>query len=128
MRNIRCQPTFQLVADTARSRSFPRAAWARKTGAMVVKLMRGDEYRDFVASGVYSGSTDDRRDGFIHLSTADQWPATRERYFADAAELWLVECDGLGDALRWEVSRGGARFPHLYRALLASDVTAARRL
>lgn len=96
----------------------------------VFKLLHGDDYRSFRASGCFAGSADDLRDGFVHLSAADQWPATRERYFATLAELWLLECDAvaLGPALRWEVSRGGALFPHLYRALLAADVVSARKL
>ncbi len=96
----------------------------------IYKLLRPDDYRQFLANGCYVGSADDRRDRFIHLSAANQWEATRAKWFADAPELWLVGVDVamLGIDLRWEVSRDGARFPHLYRALLAADVTSAREL
>lgn len=96
----------------------------------IFKLMRAAEYAQFAADGVFTGSADDVRDGFIHLSAADQWEATRAKWFADAAGLWLVGVSiaAVADDLRWEVSRGGARFPHLYRALTAADVTSARAL
>ncbi len=96
----------------------------------VFKLLRPAEYRALVTNGCFAGSADDRRDGFIHLSAAGQWEATRAKWFADVGALWLVGVDtaALGDDLRWEESRGGALFPHLYRALLASDVVSARQL
>ena len=96
----------------------------------VYKLLLPDEYRMLVAGGVFIGSQADLRDGFIHLSAADQWEATRAKWFADADDLWLVTVDvaALEDDLRWEVSRGGALFPHLYRTLRASDVVSARQL
>ena len=90
----------------------------------VFKLLRADEYAQFAADGSFAGSADDRRDGFIHLSSANQWEATRAKWFADAGGLWLVALDTarLGAALRWEASRGGAPFPHLYREIRADDV------
>ena len=96
----------------------------------IFKLMRAAEYAQFAADGVFAGSADDVRDGFIHLSAADQWEATRAKWFADAAGLCLVGVSvaAVADYLRWEVSRGGARFPHLYRALTAAYVTSARAL
>ena len=96
----------------------------------IYKLLRPDEYAAMLAHSRFAGSPDDVRDGFIHLSAADQWEVTRAKWFAGDDELWLVEVDtaALGDDLRWEVSRGGALFPHLYGALLASDVVGARQL
>lgn len=96
----------------------------------VFKLLRPDEYRRLLADGEYAGSADDLRDGFVHLSAADQWQATRAKWFADNDEVWLVAVNSaaLGSDLRWKVSRGGALFPHLYRALLASDVVSAQQL
>jgi len=96
----------------------------------VYKLLRATEYADFVARGRFDGSADDLRDGFIHLSAATQWAATRAKWFAAEPGLWLVALDvaRLGAALRWEPSRGGALFPHLYRAVTADDVISARRL
>lgn len=93
----------------------------------VYKILRSAEWDAFDAAGVFEGSPDDRRDGFIHLSAADQVEATRARHFAGEAGLWRLALDAaaLGDALRWEVSRGGAAFPHLYRALTRADVVEA---
>lgn len=67
----------------------------------------------------YHGSPVDRADGFIHFSTADQVKETAAKHFAGQADLLLVAVDGdaLGDRLRWEPSRGGALFPHLYGSL-----------
>ena len=90
----------------------------------VVKLLRAAEWASFDATGSFAGSADDVRDGFIHLSTPEQAVVTREKYFAGEAGLVEVTCDAdaLGDALRWEPSRGGALFPHLYRRLRLADV------
>lgn len=59
---------------------------------------------------------DDRRDGFFHLSGRDQAAGTAARYYAQVADLWAAEIDpaALGAMLKWEVSRGGALFPHVY--------------
>ena len=89
----------------------------------VYKLLRIDEWAAFDAAGSFAGSPDDIRDGFIHLSAADQVEATRAKYFADAAVVCLaLDAGALGPALRWEVSRGGAEFPHLYRPLTRADI------
>lgn len=76
------------------------------------------------SAGVFAGSADDLRDGFIHFSTRAQLVGTLGRHFADAADLLLLELDaeGLGDALKWEASRGGDLFPHLYRAFRPDEV------
>ena len=67
-------------------------------------------------AGVFAGAEVDARDGFIHFSSAAQAAETASRHFADAADLMLiaVDADALGGALKWEPSRGGALFPHLY--------------
>jgi uncharacterized protein (DUF952 family) len=69
--------------------------------------------------GEFRGSADDARDGFIHLSTAAQLDGTLAKHFAGATDLLLVAVDAgaLGQALKWETSRGGDLFPHLYAAL-----------
>ena len=66
--------------------------------------------------GAFRGSPDDHRDGFIHLSTADQVGETAAKHFAGQNELLLIWVDAkkLDDRLKWEPSRGGALFPHLY--------------
>jgi len=94
---------------------------------LVYKLLRAAEWADFAASGCFAGSADDGRDGFIHLSTASQIATTAAKYFAADAGTILVTLDGnaLGPALRWEPSRGGALFPHLYRPLARDEVVAA---
>ncbi len=96
----------------------------------VVKLLRAAEWAAFDATGRFDGSPDDARDGFIHLSTPEQALVTCAKYFADAAGLVAVTCDAdaLGAALRWEASRGGDLFPHLYRALVRADIVAVEPL
>jgi uncharacterized protein (DUF952 family) len=75
-------------------------------------------------AGQFAGTEHDVRDGFIHFSTAAQVAETAARHYAGRADLVLlwVRTDALGEALRWEPSRGGALFPHLYAALPASAV------
>jgi uncharacterized protein (DUF952 family) len=96
----------------------------------IIKLLRADEWAQFQETRVFAGSADDLRDGYIHLSTPEQVPGTVARYFAgetDAVALTL-DADTLGDDLRWEASRGGQLFPHLYRPLRLDEVIDVRRL
>lgn len=89
----------------------------------LVKIFRAAEWAAFRNSGRFDGSADDLRDGFIHLSSEDQVEGTLERHFSGEAGLVLAELGVIEDAaLRWELSRGGAAFPHLYRPLLWADV------
>lgn len=69
--------------------------------------------------GHYGGSDDDLRDGYIHLSTATQVRGTLEKHFAGQDTLVLITLNvaDLGETLRWEASRGGALFPHLFAPL-----------
>jgi uncharacterized protein (DUF952 family) len=80
--------------------------------------------------GLYTGSEADRRDGFIHFSTAEQAPETARRHFAGRAGLLLVAFDAeqLGPALRWEPSRAGELFPHLYGPLPTEAAVEVRPL
>jgi uncharacterized protein (DUF952 family) len=96
--------------------------------ALVYKVLRAPEWAQMQAQGVFKGSPDDQRDGFIHFSTAEQLEGTIERHFAGERDLVVLEVDAaaLGDALRWEPSRGGALFPHLYGEL-ALDAVRSRR-
>lgn len=82
------------------------------------------------ASGTYEGSAVDRADGYIHLSAAAQLAETARRHYAGRSGLVLVALDlaVLGEDLRWEASRGGDLFPHLYRPLPLSAVVAERAL
>lgn len=90
------------------------------------KIVRPPEHAALRASTAWPGSVDDARDGFVHLSTAAQVPGTLARHFAGEPRLVVLRVDGarLGDALRWEVSRGGALFPHLYAALPVDAIVA----
>lgn len=85
----------------------------------VYKIARRSEWEAAEQSGAFTGSPDDERDGFIHLSRASQLRVTYERHFAGEDDLLLVALNAgrLGPALKWEVSRGGEEFPHLYAPL-----------
>ncbi len=83
-----------------------------------------------VSKGRFEGSPDDRRDGFIHLSARDQLRGTLDKHFAGQSGLVLLEVDAnrLGDGLKWEKSRGGALFPHLYAPLDIAAVLSVMKL
>jgi uncharacterized protein (DUF952 family) len=97
---------------------------------LIFKVCGREEWAAAKVAGVYRGSADDRRDGFIHFSTQAQLPGTLAKHFAGRDDLVLIaiEADALGDALKWEPSRGGDLFPHLYGALLTSAALWARPL
>ena len=86
---------------------------------IIYKICTSAEWRDAERDGVYSGSAVDRRDGFIHFSTTEQAAETAAKHFAGQRGLVLVSVDAtaLSDRLKWEPSRGGALFPHLYGGL-----------
>ena len=90
----------------------------------IYKIMLAEEWRETEKSRLFAGSEIDRRDGFIHFSDASQAKATAERYFRGQDGLVLVAADAaqLGEALKWEPSRGGALFPHLYGTLPMSAI------
>ncbi len=92
----------------------------------IYKICPASAWREAERQGVYRGSADDLRDGFIHFSSASQVAGTAKKYFFGQTGLFLiaVDADALGDALRWEVSRGGELFPHLYGELDLGAVTA----
>lgn len=98
--------------------------------ATVYKITGVDEWRRAEAEGVFAGAPVDRADGFIHFSTAAQVAETAAKHFAGRADLLLVAVDAaaLGAALRWEPSRGGALFPHLYAPLDPSIARSVRPL
>ena len=81
-------------------------------------------------TGVFTGAPVDRKDGYIHFSTAEQAGETLAKHFAGQRDLLLisVESEPLGDALRWEVSRGGALFPHLYAPLPVAAALAVHEI
>jgi uncharacterized protein (DUF952 family) len=86
---------------------------------LIYKILRAKEWAQLEKHGVFAGSADDVRDGFIHFSTAEQVRGTVEKHFSGNTSLVLlaVEAKTLGESLRWEVSRGGQKFPHLYGEL-----------
>ncbi|MBJ3762630.1 DUF952 domain-containing protein [Maribius pontilimi] len=90
----------------------------------IYKIFRADEWAQLQAEGRTLGAPVDRADGYIHFSTAAQVAETLAKHFAGANGLTICACnaDALGDALRWEPSRGGALFPHLYRPLALDDI------
>lgn len=92
---------------------------------LIFKICPAALWAEAEAKGVFNGAPVDMADGYIHFSTAAQVRETAARHFAGAADLKLVAVDAaaLGPALKWEVSRGGDLFPHLYGAL---PVAAAR--
>ena len=85
----------------------------------IYKICERTSWRLAEQIGTYRGSAADARDGFIHFSTAAQLAGTLAKHFAGRRELLLVAVDAgaLGEALKWEPSRGGELFPHLYAAL-----------
>lgn len=91
---------------------------------LIYKILRRPEWDAFRAAGQTLGAPVDRTDGFIHFSTAAQVTETAARHFATESDLVLVafNADALGAALKWEPSRGGALFPHLYRPLDLAEV------
>ena len=90
-----------------------------KPPARVFKIFTAAQWRDFQNTERFEGSPDDHRDGFIHLSLAHQVAGTLERHFSGQKGLVIAafETGRMGADLRMDLSRDGARFPHLYRAL-----------
>lgn len=93
---------------------------------LVYRLILADDWARALAAGIVAPSAHDARDGFIHLSTRAQLEGTARRYFAGRTDLLALEmrASGLGD-LRFEPSRHGERFPHLYGDLNADAVLRA---
>jgi uncharacterized protein (DUF952 family) len=93
----------------------------------IYTLVRATDWRAAEAHGFYQGSADDRRDGFLHFSTAAQLRASAAKHRAGISDLLMVEVAvaALGEALKWEAASGGSRpgqFPHLYGVLPVSVV------
>ena len=91
---------------------------------VIYKICPAALWREAERDGVFAGAPVDTADGFIHFSTATQVAETAAKHFAGAADLLLVRvhAEKLGDRLKWELSRGGALFPHLYGTLRLADV------
>jgi uncharacterized protein (DUF952 family) len=97
---------------------------------IIYKIVPETLWREAEKNGRFTGAPIDIADGFIHFSTATQAKETAAKHFAGQTDLLLVAIDGarLGDALKYEVSRGGALFPHLYGVLDMSAVLWVRPL
>ena len=97
---------------------------------IIYKIVPRTLWTQAVATGVFAGAPVDLADGFIHFSTAAQARETAARHFAGQSGLLLAAFDteSLGGALKWEVSRGGALFPHLYASLRTRDCLWAKPL
>jgi uncharacterized protein (DUF952 family) len=96
--------------------------YAQYMEKLIYTLVRAADWRAAEQAGAYHGSADDRRDGFLHFSTAAQLRASAAKHRAGIADLLMVEVPSaaLGDSLKWEPASGGSRpglFPHLYGAL-----------
>lgn len=100
------------------------AATGHQSPMLIYKIFRADEWSALQSQGETLGAPIDLSDGFIHFSTATQAAETAAKHFANVDGLFLlaVKAESLGETLKWEVSRGGADFPHLYRKLLLSEV------
>ncbi len=95
---------------------------------MAYKILTADQWEQFSTDSVFHGAPVDLADGYIHLSTALQLDETLKKHFAGQSALVILAVDlaALGDNVRWEISRGGALFPHIYAALPISVVTVQR--
>tara|TARA_R110002096_G_scaffold238162_2_gene429617 strand:+ start:120 stop:452 length:333 start_codon:yes stop_codon:yes gene_type:complete len=96
---------------------------------LIYKIFRAPEWAQMQTQGETRGAPIDLADGFVHFSTAETVQMTAQLYFAGVTDLVLVavQAEGL-DALKWEPSRGGQLFPHLFRALRMTDVAWSRVL
>ena len=91
---------------------------------LIYKILRRSEWDAFRAAGETAGAPVDLADGYIHFSTASQVTETAAKHFATESDLVLAAFDSsrLGTDLKWEPSRGGQLFPHLYRRLHLAEV------
>jgi uncharacterized protein (DUF952 family) len=93
------------------------------------KVLTPAQWAQFERDGAFAGAPVDLADGFVHLSAADQLEETLAKHFAGQANLIVAEIDlaMLGDTVKWEVSRGGALFPHVYGPLPMAAVRGTTR-
>ena len=91
---------------------------------LIYKILRNAEWSELLTAGDTAGAPVDVADGFVHFSTAEQLPETLARHFAGERGLVVLalDADDLGETLKWEPSRGGALFPHLYGRLELAHV------
>jgi uncharacterized protein (DUF952 family) len=94
--------------------------------ATAFKVLTGDQMATLEKDGSFAGAPVDLADGYVHLSTLDQLTETIDKHFAGQDDLHVAEVDlaALGDAVKWEPSRGGQLFPHVYGPLTLDVVIA----
>jgi uncharacterized protein (DUF952 family) len=99
---------------------------SRMPDAVAYKVLTAGQLASLERDGSFAGAPVDLADGYIHLSTADQLAGTIDKHFAgqDDLQLLAVDLEALGDAVRWEGSRGGQLFPHVYAPLTLETVLA----
>jgi uncharacterized protein (DUF952 family) len=97
---------------------------------IVFKIATDHEWSNAIASGIYEGSADDHRDGFIHLSSQHQLRGTLEKHFKGKGDLVLIafEASTLAPDIKWEQSRDGDLFPHVYGKISVSKALWQRSL
>ena len=97
---------------------------------LIYKILTSDQWSGLQSHGEIAGAPVDVADGYVHFSTADQAEETASKHFTGQEGLWVLalEADTMGDMLKWEPSRGGALFPHLYGPLRLADVVWAKPL
>ncbi len=97
---------------------------------LIFKILHREQWVKAQSDGVFAGAEIDRQDGFIHFSAAHQVEETANRHFAGKTDLLLVAFDPnqWGDALKWEISRGGDSFPHLYGTLQPEQAVFVKEL
>lgn len=105
----------------------PEVFWSKmsiRKNELIFKVVDANQWADAQKRREFAGAAIDLQDGYIHFSTASQVRETVAKHFAGQTNLLLVGVDAtkLGDLLRWEVSRGGEKFPHLYGKLSLADV------
>ena len=97
--------------------------------ATAYKILTAAQWAQFQAEGVFHGAPVDLTDGYIHLSAADQLQGTLDKHFVGQNGLVIAEVNlaALGETVKWEVSRGGALFPHIYGPLPMAAVLGVRQ-
>lgn len=97
---------------------------------LIYKILRESEWAELSSKERSFGAPVDIADGFVHFSTASQLPGTLAKHFTNETGLTLLACDStaMGADLKWEPSRGGELFPHLYRMLASSDILWTRSI
>ncbi len=96
--------------------------------ATAFKILTADQWAQFQTDGVFHGAPVDLADGYIHLSTSAQLQGTLDKHFAGQSALAVIEVDlaALGDSVKWEISRGGELFPHIYGTLPIAAMRGSR--